>query len=352
MGLKFSNFGKAQVSSAPSGTSGLSFTVAAGTGLLFPSLGAGDYFYGIFKDASGNREIVKISARSTDSMTIATGGRGLDGTTARTWAAGDYFVLGVTNIALLESLGNENLAAIGNLTSAADTVSYFTGSGTAALTGLTAFVRTLLDDPDGATFFSTLITSATAATARSDLGLGSIATQDANAVSITGGSVAGITDLAIADGGTGASTAAAAFAAIKQQGDSSTSGAWRAGTNAEQLAGALSTVVCTPAGIASGLSLLGSGYFKLPGGLILQWGNATGSGDIPAGGTAFSGTFPLAFPGGVIVVIPGCDSATESNAYFSWNAVTSTKTTANFYAREIVAGTQSSWRCYYIALGY
>lgn len=45
---------------------------------------------------------------------------------------------------------------------------------------------------------------------RTNLGLGSIATQDANAVNITGGSVAGITDLAIADGGTGASTAATA----------------------------------------------------------------------------------------------------------------------------------------------
>lgn len=47
-----------------------------------------------------------------------------------------------------------------------------------------------------------------ASTARTNLGLGTIATQDASNVSITGGSVAGITDLAVADGGTGASTAA------------------------------------------------------------------------------------------------------------------------------------------------
>ncbi len=46
------------------------------------------------------------------------------------------------------------------------------------------------------------------ATARTSLGLGSIATQDASNVSITGGSISGITDLAVADGGTGASTAA------------------------------------------------------------------------------------------------------------------------------------------------
>lgn len=48
------------------------------------------------------------------------------------------------------------------------------------------------------------------ATARVNLGLGSIATQAANNVSITGGSITGITDLAVADGGTGASTAAGA----------------------------------------------------------------------------------------------------------------------------------------------
>lgn len=47
-----------------------------------------------------------------------------------------------------------------------------------------------------------------ATTARTSLGLGTMATQAASNVNITGGSVAGITDLAVADGGTGASTAA------------------------------------------------------------------------------------------------------------------------------------------------
>ena len=49
-----------------------------------------------------------------------------------------------------------------------------------------------------------------AGTARTNLGLGTIATQASNSVSITGGSVTGITDLTIADGGTGASSASAA----------------------------------------------------------------------------------------------------------------------------------------------
>ena len=50
--------------------------------------------------------------------------------------------------------------------------------------------------------------ASTAADARTNLGLGDIATQNSNNVAITGGVITGITDLAIADGGTGASTAA------------------------------------------------------------------------------------------------------------------------------------------------
>lgn len=49
-------------------------------------------------------------------------------------------------------------------------------------------------------FVNSAVTTATAA-------LGTMSTQNASAVTITGGSITGITDLAIADGGTGASTA-------------------------------------------------------------------------------------------------------------------------------------------------
>lgn len=53
-------------------------------------------------------------------------------------------------------------------------------------------------------------TAVDAAALRAAAGLGSIATQAASAVAITGGTVTGITDLAVADGGTGASSASAA----------------------------------------------------------------------------------------------------------------------------------------------
>lgn len=52
----------------------------------------------------------------------------------------------------------------------------------------------------------------TAASARTNLGLGSIATQNKNTIDITGGTITGITDLLVADGGTGASNAVGARA--------------------------------------------------------------------------------------------------------------------------------------------
>ena len=73
------------------------------------------------------------------------------------------------------------LAAIAGLTSAADKGIQFTGSGTAGTYDLTTAGKALLDDAD-------------ASAQRTTLGLGTIATQNANNVALTGGTITGLGD--------------------------------------------------------------------------------------------------------------------------------------------------------------
>jgi len=71
-----------------------SLTVASGTGALFPNPTSPDYFLVTLQGISGTPiEIVKCTARSTDTMTIV---RAQEGTTASAFNGGDKVELRVT----------------------------------------------------------------------------------------------------------------------------------------------------------------------------------------------------------------------------------------------------------------
>lgn len=78
-----------------------SLTVAAGTGALFPApTGAADFFYCTLENAAGTiREVVKVTARAADVLTII---RAQDGTTATAFAIGDRVEARVTRAGLLD----------------------------------------------------------------------------------------------------------------------------------------------------------------------------------------------------------------------------------------------------------
>jgi hypothetical protein len=91
--------------------------VQPGHGALFPAPTAAHEFFLVTLEsafAPTVREIVKVSARSGDVLTVAPGGRGWEGTTPQAWSAGDTLVDHRVTAGTLRSLqGNFGPATTG-----------------------------------------------------------------------------------------------------------------------------------------------------------------------------------------------------------------------------------------------
>lgn len=127
MSQLFKNNAKSRLAAAI-GAGDLSLDVTSGEGALFPaaSTAAGDFFLATLEDSSGNKEIIKVSNRSTDSFTISE--RGLDGTTARGFAAGDLVELRLT-AGFIDALKEGSIMFV------------IDGGGSAITTGIKGFVE-------------------------------------------------------------------------------------------------------------------------------------------------------------------------------------------------------------------
>jgi hypothetical protein len=120
-----------------------SLTVATGQGALFPTITGSNFFYVTLANTSNVLEIVKVTARTGDTMTIV---RGQDGTTATAYNTGDKVELRPTAAGLAWKVDQDFTGTLsGNLTlsGTATFSSTTTLNGTVAGTGFIAALATL-----------------------------------------------------------------------------------------------------------------------------------------------------------------------------------------------------------------
>ena len=142
MAIKFTNNATSTLASGIA-SGATSLTVATGQGALFPTLGGSDYFYCTLSNVTNTIEIVKVTARSTDTFTIV---RAQDNTTASAFVTGDKvelrLVAGVLNNTAIIDQTNVFTAAqtvningtVGATTPAAATVTTLTATADSSFT--------------------------------------------------------------------------------------------------------------------------------------------------------------------------------------------------------------------------
>ena len=150
-----------------------SLTVASATGGLFPNPTASQYFYCTLSNAAGTTiEIVKVTARSTDTFTIV---RGQDNTSAAAFIAGDKVELRLTNSDLINfpQLDSTNTFALAQTFTTAPVFTDATGTRSA----ISAAKSGANSDITSITGLTTPLTTAQGGTGATSLAAATIATQ-------------------------------------------------------------------------------------------------------------------------------------------------------------------------------
>jgi hypothetical protein len=100
--ILFTNFAFSQLSVGIN-ASATTIVVELGHGARFPAPTSGDYFFVTLENASLAREIVKVTARTSDTLTVV---RAQDGTSALSWLAGDTVALRLNAAAISTMINN------------------------------------------------------------------------------------------------------------------------------------------------------------------------------------------------------------------------------------------------------
>jgi len=156
MAVKFTN-NAATTLAAGINSSATSISVTDGS--VFPSLSSGEHFYCTFDDTT-NVEIVKVTARSSNTLTVV---RGQDNTTARAFSSGDKAELRVV-AALLEDVKTEvtSTLSVDTFTGDDSTTAFTLSQAPSSEDNLIVFIEGVYQNPGDFTLSGTTLTLDTA----------------------------------------------------------------------------------------------------------------------------------------------------------------------------------------------
>lgn len=146
MGVKLSNNGSSLLA-ASIAASATTVTVTGGEGSRFPAIGAGEWFPLTLVKLVGGvpvYEIVRVTARSGDSMTVT---RAQEGTTAMTFSAGDRVELRTTAGVFDEFVRSGANVSLGDVTATALTGAKIKGGGAAYADAATSNTLNVTNGP-------------------------------------------------------------------------------------------------------------------------------------------------------------------------------------------------------------